>query len=169
MAATSAVKVSGCRNPYVHISELPSDERPFLVANLIAIYTPKEEPFPLGIDFIGVPGEGKEELPAALVEYLASKPSFTGSKLNPPCFPIKGMCSLSGYIYSTQTKRPPSIGASPRHLVIDCPFTSTTAHVTASLQLIPLPNISGEPFTLQNGLIWLRSTIVLCDQGIGFC
>ncbi len=57
--------------PYLVIEcddELPSkDKRPFLVAGLIAVFTHEEEPFPFGIDFIEVPGEGEEhQLPAAI-------------------------------------------------------------------------------------------------------
>jgi hypothetical protein len=56
--------------PYLVIEcdELPSEsERPFLVAGLIAVFTREEEPFPFGIDFIGVPGDGDEyQLPAAI-------------------------------------------------------------------------------------------------------
>jgi hypothetical protein len=61
--------------PYLVIEcdkELPSeDERPFLVAGLIAVFTREEEPFPFGIDFIGVPGEGEEyQLPEPIVTDL---------------------------------------------------------------------------------------------------
>jgi len=57
--------------PYLVIEcddELPSeDERPFLVAGLISVFTREEEPFPFGIDFIGVAGEGEEyRLPPAI-------------------------------------------------------------------------------------------------------
>jgi hypothetical protein len=63
--------------PYLIIEcddELPSeDERPFLVAGLIAVFTREEEPFPFGIDFIGVPSEGEEyQLPAAIGPQRAS-------------------------------------------------------------------------------------------------